>query len=104
MLARPAAVVGLSRIVLLPAFTETVNVLVAQVDQAPVGSNAVPGWATAPLTRTSAGRFAVAPLAYRMPSVAVPAADAVTVNWPPPRPRCWRYRTHCRSSRRGWTR
>src|SRR5687767_2219395 len=35
MLARPLAVVGLSRIVLLPAFTDTVRVLVTHVDHAP---------------------------------------------------------------------
>ena len=39
MLGRPLAVVGLSRMVLLPAFTVTVSVLVTQVVQAPVPSN-----------------------------------------------------------------
>jgi hypothetical protein len=80
MFARPAAVVGFNRIVFVPAFTGTVNVFVAHAVQAPVGSNAVPEWATAPLTSTSVGRLSVAPLAYRMAMVAVPASAAVTVN------------------------
>jgi hypothetical protein len=39
MFARPVALVGLRRIVLLPAFRVTVSVLVAQVSHAPVPSN-----------------------------------------------------------------
>src|SRR5262245_4857518 len=73
MFARPLAVVGLSRMVLPPLLTDAVSVLVVQVVHAPVGSNALPAWTVAPLTMMSAGRFAVAPLAYRMPIVAVPA-------------------------------
>ena len=76
---RPAAVVGLSAIVLLPALTCTATVFVAHVDQAPVPSNVVPA-AREPLTTTSAGRAVVVPLAKRMPTVAVPAAVALTVN------------------------
>ena len=80
MLGRPAAVVGSSRIVLLPALTFTVRVLVIQVDQAPVPSNE--GVCTVdPLTTRLAGRAVVLPLANRKPTVAVPAADALTVNW-----------------------
>src|SRR5688572_17593326 len=77
---RPAAVVGLSRMVLLPAFSDTVNVLVDQVVQAPVPPNAAVE-TRVPLTRTSAGRPVAVPLAKRTPSVAAPAADAVTENW-----------------------
>jgi hypothetical protein len=72
-------VVGLSRIVLLPAFTDTVHVLVTHDDQAPVPSNDVVV-TRAPLTRTSAGRAVVVPLAKRTASVAVPAVVASTVN------------------------
>lgn len=83
MFGRPAAVVGASRMVLLPAFTGTVSVLVTQVDQAPVPSN--DGVCTVdPLTTSPAGRAAVVPLAKRMCRVAVPDAGAVTVNWAEP--------------------
>jgi hypothetical protein len=79
MLGRPLAVVGFSRMVLLPAFTDTLNVLVTQLDQAPVPSN--DGVCTAdPLTIKLAGRAVVVPLANRTPNVAVPAVDAFTVN------------------------
>jgi hypothetical protein len=73
------AVVGLNRIVLLPAFTGTVNVFVTQVDQAPVPSkDAVT--ALEPFTTTSAGRMVVVPLANRTPTVAVPDVEALTVS------------------------
>jgi hypothetical protein len=72
--------VGLIRIVLLPAFTAAVSVLVTQVSQVPVPSNAPAALTTAPLTMMSAGRPVVVPLEYRIPSVAVPAAAAFTVN------------------------
>src|SRR5262245_2554775 len=79
-LGRPFAVVGLSRMVLLPEFTEAVRVLVTQVFQAPVPSN--DGVCTVlPLTIRLAGRAVVVPLANRNPNVAVPAAEALTVNW-----------------------
>src|SRR5687767_13939462 len=83
MLARPWAVVAFSWIVLLPAFTDTVRVLVAHVVQAPVAPNGLAACATEPLTSTSAGRPVVVPLAYRMPMLAVPAAEALTVNCTP---------------------
>ena len=76
---RPAAVVGLNRIVLLPAFTDTVKVVVAHVDQAAVPSNDAVR-TRPPLTMTSAGRAAVVPLANRTPRFTVPAAGAFTVN------------------------
>jgi hypothetical protein len=75
-------VVGFNRMVLLPAFTDTDNVLVAHVDQAPVPSN--DGVCTVdPLTIRPAGRAVVVPLANRTPNVAVPDVDAFTVNWAP---------------------
>lgn len=76
--------VGLNRTVLPPAFSETVSVLVAHVDQAPVASN--DGVCTVdPLTIRLAGRAVAVPLAKRTLSVAVPAAGAFTVNcaWAP---------------------
>src|SRR5262245_11704861 len=76
---RPLDVVGLNRIVLLPAFTETVRVLVTQVVHNPVPSNDAV-CTVAPLTMTSAGRLVVVPLAKRTPSVAVPANEEFTVN------------------------
>src|SRR5262245_53572518 len=79
MLALPLAVVGLNRTVLLPEATVTVSVLVTHVFHAPVPSN--DGDCTVdPLTTRLAGRAVVVPLANRTPRVAVPAADAVTVN------------------------
>src|SRR5688500_7773460 len=85
MLARPLVAVGLSRIVLLPALTGTLNVRVDQVLHAPVGSNAAACCTVVPLTITSAGRETVPPFAKRTPSVAVPPVGAVTVNctWAP---------------------
>jgi hypothetical protein len=79
MFARPPLLVGLSRIVLLPAVRFTVNVLVAQVDQAPVASNDTDATVD-PFTTRSAGRAEVVPLANRTATVAVPAA-AFTVTW-----------------------
>jgi hypothetical protein len=67
--------------VLAPALTGTVTVRVTQAFHAPVGSNGTPACATTPFTFTSAGRPAAAPLAYRMSTVADPAAGASTVNW-----------------------
>src|SRR3990170_1677377 len=80
MFASPVAVVGLSRMVLLPAFSDAVTVVVAHVVHPPVPLNATPDCAAAPLTSTSAGRLAVVPLAYRTAIVPVRAADAVRVN------------------------
>ncbi len=76
----PAAVVGSNRMVLLPAFSGTVAVLVDHVVQAPVDSNeTVP--TVDPLTIRFAGLAAsVAPLANLTPTVALPAAAEVTVN------------------------
>src|SRR5262245_56168706 len=80
MFARPLAVVGLIRIVLLPAFSDALSVLVAQTSHDAVGSNAPPAWTVEPLTMMSAGRPAVVPLEYRIAIDAVPAAPALTVN------------------------
>lgn len=83
MLGSPAAAVGLSRTVLLPAASDTVSVLVTQVDQAPVPSK--DGVCTVvPLTTSEAARAAAVPLAKRTFSVAVPAVAAFTVNWTEP--------------------
>ena len=74
----------MSRMVLLPAFTDTVRVLVTHVLQAPVPSN--DGVCTVdPLTIRLAGRAVVVPLANRTATVAVPAAATFTVNcaWAP---------------------
>jgi hypothetical protein len=66
--------------VLLPPVTDTVSVRVCQFDQAPVPSN--DGLCTVePLTSRLAGRAVVVPLANRIPTVAVPDAGALTVNW-----------------------
>ncbi|WP_233512349.1 hypothetical protein [Micromonospora deserti] len=62
--------VGLNRIVLLPAFTDTVTVFVAQVAHAPVLSNGT-DCTIVPLTTTSAGRAVVVPLA-KEPTAALP--------------------------------
>src|SRR5262245_28047189 len=79
MFALPFAVVGLNRMVLVPAFTVTVSVLVTQVFHAPVPSN--DGVCTVdPLTIRLAGRTVVVPLANWTSSVALPAADAFTAN------------------------
>ena len=81
--ALPAAVQRESRTVLLPAFTDTLNVLVTQFDQAPVPSN--DGACTVdPFTARLAGRAVVVPLANRTANVAVPEAEAFTVNWTKP--------------------
>jgi hypothetical protein len=78
MFGRPAEPVGLNRIVLLPAFSVTVNVLVTQVLHAPVPSN--DGVCTVPpLTSRLAGRLLVVPLANRTATAAAPAAGAFTV-------------------------
>jgi hypothetical protein len=54
--------------------------VVAQLVQAPVPAN--DGVCTVvPFTTTLAGRAVVVPLAYRTPTVAVPATVAFTVNW-----------------------
>lgn len=60
----PLAVVGLSWIVLLPARTGTVTVLVTHVPHAPVPSKDAEV-AADPLTVTVAGRAVVVPLANR---------------------------------------
>ncbi|GAA2831597.1 hypothetical protein GCM10020220_020640 [Nonomuraea rubra] len=77
---RPAEPVGSSLTVLEPAFSWTVAVLVAQADQAPVPSKDRL-WTVEPLTIRPAGRDVAVPLAKRIPRVAVPAAEAFTVNW-----------------------
>ncbi|GAB3465587.1 hypothetical protein GCM10027436_78660 [Actinophytocola sediminis] len=80
MLGRPLDVVGLSRMVLLPALTDTLIAVVTQVDQLPEPAN--DGVCTVePFTTRLAGRAAVVPLANRTPSVAVPDSAAFTVNW-----------------------
>jgi hypothetical protein len=80
MFASPLAVVPASRIVLLPAVTLTVTVLVTHVVHAPVPGKDTADAAVAPLTRTLAGRSVVVPLAKRMPRVAEPAFAAFTVH------------------------
>jgi hypothetical protein len=66
--------------VLLPAFTDTDTVLVTQVSHAPVPSN--DGDCTVfPLTIRLVARVVVVPLANRIPTVAVPDAEAFTVTW-----------------------
>ena len=78
-LGRPLDVIGLSRMVLLPAFAGTVKVLIAHVDHPPVPSNV--GVCTAePLTIKLACRAVLVPLANRTRNVAGPAVDAFTVN------------------------
>ena len=52
--------------VLLPAFSGTVTVLVDQVVQEPVALNALAVCTVAPLTRMFAERVSVAPWAYRI--------------------------------------
>src|SRR5687767_12058739 len=79
MLPSPPAVVAASRTVLTPALSCTVTVRVAHVVHPLVAANAIPAWATDPLTLTSPGRFVPLPLAYRNARVAVPAAVAFTV-------------------------
>lgn len=68
--------------VLPPAFSETVRALVDHVVHAPVDSNETVATVD-PLTIRFAGRAVPPewPLANRTPSVAVPAAEAFTVNW-----------------------
>src|SRR5687767_8058253 len=83
MLARPFALVGFNRMVLLPEFTVTVNVLVTQESQVPVPSNEG-DWTVVPLTSKFVARAVVVPLANRIPSVAVPEPDEFTVNWAKP--------------------
>ena len=63
MFARPLAVVGLTRIVLFPPFSDAARVLVAHVVHAPVGSKALAAWTVEPFTTMSAGRLVVPPLA-----------------------------------------
>ena len=81
MLGRPAAVVGSSRMVFVPAFSAEFTALVVQFVQVPVDSKETVPTLT-PLTIRLAGRAAalVWPLANRTPSDFVPAAGAVTVN------------------------
>ena len=71
--------VGLSRIVLLPAGSESVRVCVDHADHALVLAN-VTDCTVEPLTLTSVGRVVVVPLANRTATVTVPAEDALTVN------------------------
>src|SRR5690242_14341170 len=61
MLGKPVAVVGLNRIVLLPAFSANVIVVVDQLSQVPVPPNGT-DCTVAPLTTTLAGRPVVVPL------------------------------------------
>src|SRR3954454_4886589 len=79
MLGRPAEVVGLSRMVLLPAGTAKLRFFGAQADHAPVPSNGTVN-RVVPLTMTSAGRLVVAPLANRTVAVPAPEVVAFTVN------------------------
>jgi len=76
----PPAPVAVARTVLAPARRFAVMVTVAQVVQAPVALNACPAATTEPLTAMSIGRLAAWPLAYRIASVAGPAAAASTVH------------------------
>src|SRR5438874_1396136 len=79
-LALPALVVAEIRIVFEPAFTVAVTDFVVQVSQLAVGSNGAAAAITVPSTLMSAGRLAVVPLAYRIPTVAVPALAALTAH------------------------
>src|SRR5262249_7857231 len=75
----PAAPVAVARIALLPALRLTVTVAVAHVFHDPVpGTFPVTG--LPPLTLIGIGRLAVVPLAYRMVSFTLPAADRDTVH------------------------
>src|SRR5438034_331199 len=76
----PLAVVAVTRIVLVPAVTGVVSVLLAQVSQLAVGLKARLAETTVPFTATSAGRLVVVPLAYRITIVPVPAIGALTVH------------------------
>src|SRR5439155_1252493 len=76
----PLEVVAVARTLLVPALTAALTVTVAQVSQLPVGLNATPLAAGAPLTVMFIGRLAVLPLAWRNASVAVPAVAALTVH------------------------
>lgn len=82
MLGSPAAAVGYSRMVSLPALSGTVSVLVVHAVHVPVDSNETVA-AVEPLRIRSAGRAVplVWPLANRIPSLAVPGVGAFTVNW-----------------------
>ena len=75
----PAAVVGTSRTVLLPAFIAAVRDLVVHAVHVPVLSKDTVATVD-PLTTRFAGRAPLAPLANRTPSVAVLAATAFTVS------------------------
>src|SRR4051794_22563904 len=79
MLGRPAGAGGLNRTVLSPAGTDNVRVLDVHAVQVPVLSNDT-DCTVEPLTITSVGRTVVVPLANRTTTVAVPDADAATVN------------------------
>src|SRR2546430_2456630 len=76
----PVAVVAVARILLVPMATGAVTVFVAQVSQLVVAGNDTAVVTVLPLTAMSIGRSTVVPLAYRNASVALPAADALTVN------------------------
>src|SRR5438552_14420627 len=76
----PFAVVAVARILLLPMATGAVTVFVAQVSQLAVAGNDTAVATVLPLIAMSIGRSTVVPLAYRNERVALPAADALTVN------------------------
>ena len=71
--------VGLNPMVVVPGVTGTVTVVVTHVVHAPVGAKGTV-CVDVPFTRTAAGRAVVEPLANRTSSVAVPAAEVVTVS------------------------
>src|SRR5947209_20188995 len=76
----PSAVMAVALILLLPALTGTVKVLLCQVSQVPVLMKEAPGDTVVPLTEMSIGRSVVVPLANRRTTVASPAVGALTVN------------------------
>ena len=81
MFGPPSEEVAVAVTVFAPATSSTVNVRLRHTDHPPVPPNAAPAAATVPFTAMSMGRFASVPFAYRIVSVARPAAAARTVHW-----------------------
>src|SRR5262245_6956917 len=77
-LGQPFAVVAVTRMVLLPAFSDAVIVRAAQVSQSAVGPNDTPLATVLPLIEMSAGRSTVVPLEYRKVNDDDPAVSAGT--------------------------
>src|SRR5829696_3507347 len=75
----PAAVVGVTRTLLVPAASAAVRVMVFQVSQPPVAAKGSEP-AEVPLTEMAAGRSLLSPFAYLKASVPLPAVAALTEN------------------------